>query len=195
MKKIVFILLIAELLAPVGLMAQKVYKDGTKIILDMTVMAGMPIGAVTSTAKYDATYMGSNTPVNSGSTMADNVHNQAINAMVYQKLEVAPQDLGTSGLASGTMTMNWATAFTACKGLNHNGTGWRLPTQRELMMIWIFKDAINALNTSGTSFSTRHFWASTEISANIAWMAAIESGLTSSYTKSQLAYVRCVREL
>ena len=199
MKQILFIALIAVLFTPVGMIAQEAYMESGKIILDMTVAADMPADAVTGTPKYDATYMLSNTPVNSDETMADNLYNGLINARVYEKLEVAPQDLGTSGLNAGTMNMQWAAAFTACKGLDHNGYGWRLPTQRELMMIWIFKDAINALNSSGTSFDTSIYWSSTEDVADPSkggWgVDFYRGGYTNTYAKNGSVRVRCVREV
>ena len=202
MKRQLFILLIATLLAPAGLMAQKMYKTGTggtaQIILDMTNTGegiGMPATAVTSTPKYDAAYMATpgNTPVNSASTMANNLESGSINATVYEKLEIAPQDLGTSGLGAGTMTRNWATAFTACQGLNHNGTGWRLPTQRELIMMWIFSTKIN--NMVGSTFTATIYWCATENASSSAWHVNFGNGITDNNTKSFTYRLRCVREL
>ena len=51
MKQILIILFISTLL-PARLQAQRAYKEGTKIIFDLTVAAGMPAGAVTNVKKY-----------------------------------------------------------------------------------------------------------------------------------------------
>ena len=178
-------------------MAQRIYKTGTpptdKIILDMTVAAGMPAGAVTSTPKYNAAYLLANPPMSLG-IMADNLHTGAINATVYQKLEIAPQDLGTSGLNSGTMTMHWVTAFSECKNLNHNGTGWRLPTQRELLMMWIFRTKINDL--SGTPFVATYYWSATQIDNASSWILFFATGAMFDVLREDLLNrTRCVREL
>ena len=50
MKQILIILFISTLL-PARLQAQRAYKEGTKIIFDLTVAAGMPAGAVTNVKK------------------------------------------------------------------------------------------------------------------------------------------------
>ncbi|SBV98266.1 hypothetical protein [uncultured Dysgonomonas sp.] len=51
MKWILIMALFIGLLAPAGLYAQKVYKEGSKAILDLTVAAGMPADAETNTSK------------------------------------------------------------------------------------------------------------------------------------------------
>ena len=195
MKRTLFIALIAALTAPVGLIAQEVYMESGKIIFDMTAAAGMPADAVTNTPKYDATYMGSNTP-KVGSIMANNLHSGWINATVYEKLEIAPQDINTSAVigGTGTFTMNWVTAFTNCQSSTYNGGGWRLPTQRELQMIWIFKVAINDLST--TPLTTNGYWSATEYANNEACYVLASNGTTGNNSKGYSNYsTRCVREV
>ncbi len=90
MNRIIIILAFVGLLTPAKLNAQKVYLEGTKVVLDLTASTGMPAGAVTSVKKTWPT-TGSNT----AGPIANNVVSQTINATVYQKIEVAPYDLNS----------------------------------------------------------------------------------------------------
>jgi hypothetical protein len=127
MKKI-FVILCAGLLISAGLQAQKMYIENGKVILDMTVAAGMPEGSTTNVSK---TALYADAVPSETDTIENNTQGAAINATVFQKLEIAPDNLGT---------MNWMDAMAGCK---NKGTGWRLPTQRELMMMWIFREALD----------------------------------------------------
>ena len=197
MKQQLLILLLAALIAPTGLMAQKVYMEGGKIILDSRggEGIGLPTGAVTATKKY----VGVTAPA-SGTWLlinnTDNLPSGSINATVYQKLEIAPQDLGTNGLGSGAMTMYWTEAFNGCKGMAYDGGNWRLPTQRELTLIWIFMPAIDSLLSTAVFF-TSTYWSATESAAHNAWVLYVSyAGLTGSNGKTNFSNrVRCVREL
>ena len=196
MKKILFILLTVVLYAPVGLTAQKMYMQSGKIVLDMTNTGegiGLPAEAVTSTPKYFGVTAvdNSNWLINA----TDNLPTGTINATMYEKLEIAPQDLGTSGLGAGAMTMLWDAAFNDCINCTYDGGGWRLPTQRELLMMWIFRTKIN--DFSGTSFGAGYYWSATEGDADYAWSVNFNNGATNiNYSKSYYSYrVRCVREL
>lgn len=188
MKQLYGLVLIAGLLLPSGIMAQKVYKDGNKIILDLSVAAGMPKGAVTDESKTDVykTYTASNTAFLNG---VDNTGSK--NEKVYQKLEIAPNDMDASGgMAGAGAVMYWDAAFNGCKSSTHDGDNWRLPTQRELMMMYIFKDAISGLETA-----TNYYWSATENSAPIAWHVGFSNGTTSTTNKARNLQVRCVREI
>ena len=202
MRRSLFILLTAVLIAPTGLMAQKVYKDGTKIILDMTVAAGMPADAVTDVKKY----VGVTTAPASGTLLlgtgdVTNLPSGSINATVYEKLEIAPLDVNHATtdptvLGAGTV-MIWQNAFNRCKGLVY-GDGvagdWRLPTHRELMMMWIFRTKINDMATS--SFVTADlYWSSTETGSDTAWGVSFGNGpMSLNLFKTSGSRVRCVRE-
>jgi hypothetical protein len=193
MKNIFLTVMIVGLLAPAGLMAQKVYNDGGKVILDLTVAAGMPAGVVTSTPKYEGF-----TP-SASALGTDNGHNGSINATVYQKLEVAPHDLtgdGTIGSASGTFS--WANAFNYCKNVPLDGGGWRLPTQRELQLMYIFKPALESIFTGvgGTALlSTAVYWSATEANDSYSWYVIFTNGATNNGSKTANNSVRCVREV
>jgi hypothetical protein len=172
MKKIV-VIVFAGLLVSAGLQAQKVCIENNKVILDLTEAAGMPAGAMTYVSK-----------INSTGSAADN--NQ-----VFEKLEIAPSDLGE---------MDWANAIANCKAV---GPGWRLPTQRELMLICIFRDVLNdnalpavsgaALDTSPSSAFYR---CATETGATSAWFVNFANGTTHTNNNKATSYrVRCVREV
>ena len=77
MKQILIILFISTLL-PARLQAQRAYKEGTKIIFDLTVAAGMPAGAVTNVKKYTGTF----TP-RQDELGPNNDESSSINATVY----------------------------------------------------------------------------------------------------------------
>lgn len=181
MKNIILTVFIIGLLAPTGLYAQKVYKEGNRVILDLTVKAGMPVGAITSAAKV---WTGS--PSNTAGPMDNNTESGTINETVYHKLEIAQSDYST-----GT---DWVTAFNGCKGWTHNGsTGWRLPTQRELMLMYIFKPALD--NLIGTAIASSRFWSSTESTDANSWYVIFTNGLTNNIDKGSSYRVRCVREV
>jgi hypothetical protein len=181
MKKIC-IILFAGLLVSAGLQAQEVYIEDGKVILDMTVETGMPAGAITAIPK---TWTGN--PSNNGDPLSNNTHSGTINEKVFQKLEIAPSDLGT---------MTWTAAMTGCK---NEGEGWRLPTQRELMMMWIFNDALNdvleAVEVGGNALSANPYRSATEIDASYVWSVSFGIGATTNQLKATPYRVRCVREV
>jgi hypothetical protein len=172
MKKIV-VIVFAGLLVSAGLQAQKVCIENNKVILDMTVAAGMPAGAITNVSK-----------INSTGSLADNLQ-------VFQKLEIAPSDLGS---------MNWTDAMAGCK---NKGAGWRLPTLRELLLIYIFKDALDTafsgLSPKGDALSYT-YWSATEGNVSNAGNVTFTGnvlfiGHTTSASKATKYSVRCVREV
>jgi hypothetical protein len=191
MKKIVMIVF-AGLLVSAGLQAQKVYIDedvqgNKRVILDMTAAAGMPAGSTTNESKT-ALYVDA-TPTDND-TIVNNTQRGAINATVFQKLEIAPTNLGSMG---------WIAAFNGCKDPSYNGGGWRLATQRELTMMWIFNDALKIvlLKVGGGALSSSNYRSATE-SPNVSNACTVSFGngyTTSSYSKLQSLPVRCVREV
>lgn len=70
---------------------------------------------------------------------------------------------------------------------SERGNGWRLPTQKELMLAYIDGSYWNLTNPAG------YFWSATEFSATNAYYTALYIGYTSSNTKTSSNYVRCVR--
>jgi hypothetical protein len=201
MKKIVMILF-AGLLVSAGLQAQKVSVKSGKVILDLTVAAGMPAGAITSVPKN---WNGRGTPHNSGSVLTGNLDAGDINERVFQKLEVAPKDMNKAGEIGGPeaagMLMTWVEAFTGCNGATYDNGGWRLPTQRELQLIWIFNDVLNTkvspILSNYTALSSAYYWSATERNTMAAWNMNFGTGVmgTNEKTVSTRDHVRCVREV
>lgn len=186
MKKFTLIICIAGFLAPIGLNAQKVYKLGEMVILDMTVEAGMPAGAVTDvskTQKYNADSVIPNDYELTEINGVKNDVNHPLNAKVYQKL-------GISKLNSGAKS--WVEAFNYCKGIDEDGT-WRLPTQRELMMMYIFKSALVELLDN--SFFNSSYWSTTELDNTNTWSCNSLGNLTWGSKSNNILNSRCVREI
>lgn len=197
MKQILMTLILVGVMSPAGLYAQKVYKNANnRLVLDLTVSAGMPKDAITTTGK---TWIG--TPSNTTGPLENNTEKGTINATVYQKLEVAPHDMNSAGLFSktGTFTMDWVTAFNGCKSSTHGGGNWRLPTQRELMLIQIFRPALESIlkdsAINGTAFSNANYWTATEANGTMNYSVNFTYGNTAGNSKMNTNRVRCVREI
>ncbi|NDV81827.1 DUF1566 domain-containing protein [Bacteroides sp. 51] len=192
MKHILIMILSVSLMIPAGVMAQEAYKDASKVILDLTPGTGMPRRAVTNTPK---TWTGT---VGLSNLLLDNQADGSINATLYQKLEIAPHDLtGNGTIGSAGTTLNWADAFNFCKNVSHNGTGWRLPTQRELQLISVFRPALDVLLVAvgGTAFDGSHYWSATEATTSLSYIHHFLQGITNNDDKVKLHRIRCVREV
>lgn len=100
--------------------------------------------------------------------------------------------------ANMSSSYNWAAAHTQCKQYNLEGGAanqWRLPTQRELMMILVLHPQL--MEKGGfTKFDSFYYWSCTEQVANDAWAVIFNYGYTNTNShKTQVARVRCVRDL
>lgn len=165
--------------------AQKMYKENSKIILDCGPDSGFPQGAVETTTGQKFIEPQANAMAeNNGET-------GTINETVFYKLEIAASDLNTN---------NWVGAYNACKskGTTANGEIWRLPTQKELMLMYVFRSAIAALggtmNTSSDNKSS-YYWSSTELTTDAARYVDFSGGYVYRRAKSEYIHVRCVREI
>lgn len=85
-------------------------------------------------------------------------------------------------------------------GCNSYGTtefpkgSWRLPTQRELQLMWLFREGINTIY-SGNQLQTVKYWSATEKDATNAWFVDFSTTPSSaSATKTTSYNVRCVRD-
>lgn len=89
-----------------------------------------------------------------------------------------------------------------CKGYStpEFPSGWRLPTQREMMLMWLFQAGINTIYTGGQlgpSGGVSRYWTATEYSATEAWCFDFTDTQPQSIvaTKGSGSYkVRCVRD-
>lgn len=123
------------------------------------------------------------------STMPDHYENDAANNRVAARFEVASADL------SGTMV--WPDAQSGCVGYTQAGTSagdWRLPTQRELMLIYvIYKKGW----LTGLSFIDSNYWTTTGYSVRIEnfWCMGMGNGqVTTLNYSTKKARVRCIRD-
>lgn len=115
----------------------------------------------------------------------------------------------------------WSDAVSYCDNLTEEGkTDWRLPSQRELMMIWLLGGSSNVTSgdkndtgvgsaskpvntpyiyqqTGFTAFSAGDYWSATALSGNSSnvWHVNFDRGTTNGYyPKTRSVYVRCVRD-
>ena len=94
-------------------------------------------------------------------------------------------------------TTDWAAAWKACVSYNGEGGGvgsWRLPTQRELLMIWILHPQLIGKD-SFTAFNDNTFWSATEGNTTFAWSVSFSNGYVYNGSKTTSYYVRCIRDL
>lgn len=148
---------------------------------------------------------------------------------VASKFQVATQEqmadalkeVGVSPGPQSSYRSDWNTALNACKQL---GTEWRMPTQRELMLIYILNSKLmNPLRTEkfdsdeageGENGSHIFYWSSTFSQSDVdqqpgegyGWSVCFcttgdnedhstVTGKTEPYTKTAKNYIRCVRDV
>ena len=177
--------------------------------------AGMPESAIWPLGmKLSRNYEGGNRATIRHTQDKGNGNNTSVNDKVSFRFIVAPAD--------GTGTVSWAAAmgFSALPGPNDNSnnrpngtfapggksgcnaysttefpSGWRLPTQREMMLMWLFQVGINAIY-SGGKLTNGQYWSATEYTADRAWYMDF-SGTTpqSNFVVKTTTYkYRCVRD-
>lgn len=172
---------VRDLTPPVS--AQQVVVKNGFVIIDSR--NGMPAGAITATPRPLVT---DGTDTAMGTNTTDNLSSTVNNAKVYHYFAVSKV-----GNSTGS---NWSNTFTVCRNYNSgDGTAkWRLPTQRELMLMYILKDP---LVTAGVaSLSTSYVWSSWESDNNNSWVVTFTNGYTGNiHSKSSPYIVRCVRDL
>lgn len=85
-------------------------------------------------------------------------------------------------------------SFPGYVGLN---TGWRLPTQRELQLMWLLRDAIDQAflpRYPVRNKLTGTYWSSTEEGATTAWYFNFNGPASTKAAKTTQYKVRCVRD-
>lgn len=140
---------------------------------------------------------------------------------VAPKFEVAQYDCGINGeqiVIPGTISMEWykacgwstsagGTVATPATGCNaywegsandpNTGTGmWRMPTQRELMSIWVVQED---LQNNFIKLAPNNYWSSPNYYSE-AWYTNFQNGLTAATYRNPgdplvKLYVRCVRDV
>ena len=180
MKKMILMALFCAVTMSVS--AQRVYKanvsgdvtngytatqsaSGTSFIIECK---GMPAASYTTYAKP--------------TTEAD-LKTDTQNKTVAYKFEVAATDASES--------LTWADAWSLATDAEGD---WRLPTQRELMLIWLMKDALEQLG-SFTPLARDYYWTATEHNSNNAWYVHFGAGYTGFVNKAYTYRVRLVRDI
>lgn len=147
--------------------------------------------------------------------------NLSVNDRVSSRFIVAPTDhpdnylwwsdasgfLSSQGSASLNETFSGTPTNKGCAIYHTQESGkgrkWRLPTQRELQLIWLLRAAVDivyAVNASPFSrepMSDAPYWSSTEKDAENAWAVDFNPGNFRTYTEtknSSNAKVRCVSD-
>jgi hypothetical protein len=93
-------------------------------------------------------------------------------------------------------TYAWAPAQTYCKTLSLAGTGWRLPTRKELQTIVDYSQSNPAIDpTAFPATPAASFWSSSPVAGSPAnvWNVNFDYGNTSSNRVTNTNDVRCVR--
>lgn len=189
----VYICLLLLLIFSAGsISAQVVTTSGGYPVIDLSALN--PLGAVLSSAEAASqrTQMNQQTPSNTallsvGSSVSD--QKGSWNARMPIKYQVMRANLGA--------TTDWAAAWKACVSYNGEGGGvgsWRLPTQRELLMIWILHPQLIGKD-SFTAFNDNTFWSATEGNTTFAWSVSFSNGYVYNGSKTTSYYVRCIRDL
>lgn len=166
-----------------GAEAQKVYKNAGIFIIEC---AGMPEGSYTKLAKPRTTDGTNSTQgsldmlVNIGAPLNDD--------KVAYKFEVASADSSVAGY-------DWLAGVNVCAGLS--GGNWRLPTKRELTLIWIQHEKLKSLS-GFTPLVESSYWGATEFKSTQSYThsfgATVGSGGPGLKTTSSYK-VRCIRDI
>jgi len=180
----------------------------------ITAVAPSPVPDTGQTGDYTATFgEDSDYTINppSYTDNGDGTINDNVTGLVWQKCSVGQLATACTGSAtmfnwyqaSGTAdaTYNPGGATNVCGDLSLAGTGWRLPTEFELMTIvdyGRFNPSINTTYFPGTQ-SLYYYWSSdTDNSGvkggtNYAWFVDFYVSIVNSTLKTANEYVRCVR--
>lgn len=137
-----------------------------------------------------------------------NGNNIPVNDKVPFRFIIAPAD-GPSGEVSWAVAMGLNTSANSNLGTDGAGantgcaaystseflSGWRLPTQREVMLMWLFREGIDAIYPGG-QLSTSPYWSATENTGSEAWYLNFSAIAPQSNTgsKSVSNKYRCVRD-
>lgn len=184
--KILLTAITVAIISTVSVDAQKVKVENGKAIIDAS---GLPNTNMVKKARTTNATNSTTVPVDDINDLASKKSNETL----YQKFEVSKTDNSTS--------INWMDGVnTACSGTINGTTGWRLPTQRELQLIWILHSRLKALDPSiFTPLSLNYYWSATLVEGNRYYSYYLRTinnlFMSSSNPKTNNYYVRCIREL
>lgn len=164
--------------------AQKVLIEGNKVIIDAS--------ELTSASTEKKAVRTDGTDLATGSKTKENLGSELSNATLYHKFQVHPTNNATN--------LSWSNAISFCANLTTDGGGWRLPTQRELMLIWILHSKLatigSSLFTPLTSALNVFYTCASEWNASNGYgLYPFGNGILLAQPKKNLYYVRCIRDL
>ena len=104
--------------------------------------------------------------------------------------------MGLNTSANSNLTPDGVGATTGCADYTTTEfpSGWRLPTQREMMLMWLFREGINTIYPAGAL--SDQYWSATEMDAGDAWsLDFTETAPESTASRKTSTYkYRCVRD-
>ncbi len=177
-----FIIIILGCLMATGGYAQKVIVEGNKVIIDASALRNSTTVKKATGTDATATTMGTND--------ASNIASKFSNETVYHRFEISPYD--------NMYAAPWLRMVNQCKEVNLNGTGWRLPTIRELMLIYLLLDELRLVILPGFQSLTegQRYWSATEESADRAATVFLRDHKVVALQKSGgEGNSRCIRDL
>lgn len=170
MKKIILMTLLCVL--TIGSYAQRVYKEGNSFIIECK---GMPATSYTKLAKPSTL-----TATVNGIT---GINSAAANQTVAYKFEVQIRNQNDA-----------STRDDAIQSCSWRGPGWRLPTQRELQLIWTMREALEKLDNFAP-FDKKDYWSATDCFSGYGIAVFFNTGYTSMRNSSYTSPMRCIREI
>ena len=194
--------------------AQRVYVEGVNAVMDCS---SMPAGSVKSVDELNASKTdGGRVRRHAQSSMGPSQGKYIggyygtttlyVNAKVSRKFVVASADAGNMNWAAAA---GWAAAAnvgenedtvianSGCATYSEIGLGsggWRLPTQREQMIIYAHRGQLERVG-GFIKFTDGHYWSATE-DKDESWMMQVPVENGACYeNKNILGYVRCIWDL
>lgn len=166
---------------------QAIYYDANEggVVIDCTMM---PEGTVLTSSMQDS---------NDDYQLPS--HNEVSDAnKVYPMLVVAAYDLSAN-------VMQWTVAESSAKSSTATGKDdWRLPNQRELMLIYVLRNEIesafesNDIEFDSFDLTDESYWSSTICSTDTGtkyWYTTFKDGYTNYSVVTEENYARAVREI
>ncbi|EXY16975.1 Lcl domain-containing protein [Bacteroides fragilis] len=140
--------------------------------------------------------------------------NPIVNDRIPMRFIVAPTDVAgvtwmqAEGASDGNGNLDadfGSTAASGCRSYGNTADGggrtWRVPTQRELQLMWLFRKPVEiiypaAKMESENASTSKTYWAATEKDDNNAWFFDFKQGMPqcSWQPKTTAGYVRCVSD-
>lgn len=177
--KMLLTTIMVAVLSSTAAFGQKVVVEGNMVIIDASDVTHVTEKKARTTQATNITHV----PVNDLTDIASRISNDK----VYKKFEISKSD-NTNGA-------NWLNSVnTICTGTINGSEGWRLPTQRELILIWILKSVLEKQNDFN-GFSSSFYWSATSSGDKLGYRVNFGSSFVDSELKTYFCRVRCVRDL